>query len=277
MTLLAYDRLKDMPSKKLCAAIGRYAQVEEDDYGIRWDIGDEGQAFLRSYEILRAHGNGLLHSKIPVIEDPKVYPQDREHITGFVLSCKDLVFLRNPAEDYKRPPDDRCVTLLKENAEIDLEERPKGLFVEAGDDFIIHDDLLMYLASDAIGGVKPVRYRGKVLTGWNRIHINERNEVIDDIVFDQRPCAMCGRPHVTTMNEMWFAKTDRPIEKTACNKKGVSHYGEEPCIVISKEVMAQLRTKKLTGPRSGLRLFPLYTKNTKRYEVIRRIQDAMAK
>jgi len=277
MALLYWGRLIKKPSKKVVSAMKGMVRFNDDEG--YWDISDGGEAFLRSYEMLRAEGNRAFNPFVHAIEDSKVHKQDREHITGYVIGSMDSLFLRNPPEDFKRPNSGACRTRLKDDAEVDLEEeRPKGLFTAVWDEYIIHDDLLALFASEDFVGVKPVRFEGKILPDWNRLMIRRRERVLDEMNFAEVPggCGGCSQPRIATMDEIWIAQSEKPIAHTTCDTRGKGHYGEVPILVISKETMAELRARKWNAPRLGLRLFSLYTKQTKRYEVLRKIRDAIA-
>jgi len=273
MVLSAHMRLREKPIGQLRKALKTYAQVE-DEY-IWWNLNDGGEAFFRSYELIRAAGNDCLLPIFSVIDDPKVFPEDQKQIVGYVAESLDRLSLRNPPEDYVRPPQGPGQSGLKEEVEMDLDERPKGLFVCVADDYIAHDDWLAYFASDALQGVKPVRYRGKVLAGWNRLRAIRREKVIDDLCFAWLLSPMSGQPVLSTFHDVWFSATGQLVTETVVNVVGKGFYGGGQLIVISPEALARFR-KKFRLQRAGLRPLTVYTKATRRYEILSKMQAAIA-
>ena len=271
MALIASSRLRQEASPELVAALQGLARIELGRK-VYWELDDGGEAFFRSYELIRAAGNDIVGPLINVcLDDPKVFPEDSKQVVGLVVESLDMLSLRNPPEDYHRPPQGPCQFVLKEEAEMDLEERPKGLFITAGsDEYIAHDDWLAEFASSSLTGVKPVRYRGKVLPNWNRLRVRKRQEIIDDICFAWICCALCGQPDVDDFNDVWFAKRQEPVQETVVNTRGCGHYGEHPIIVVSSEAVARFR-KKYKLQRVGLRVIRVYTQATKRYQILSRV------
>jgi hypothetical protein len=271
MALIAFDRLRQEASPELVAALQGLATIKLGDK-IYWHLDDGGEAFFRSYELIRAAGNDLVGPLIGIcLDDPKVFPEDGKQVVGLAVESLDMLSLRNPPEDYRRPPVGPCDSGLKEEAEIDLDERPKGLFVTAGsNEYIAHDDWLAEFASASLTGVKPVRYRGKVLPNWNRLRVRKRQEIIDDICFAWICCALCGQPLVTDFHEVWFAKRQEPVQETVVNTRGRGHYGESPIMVVSQEAVARFR-KKYKLQRAGLRVDRVYSQATKRYAILSRV------
>jgi hypothetical protein len=271
MALIAFDRLRQEASPELMAALQGLATIKLGDH-VYWHLDDGGEAFFRSYELIRAAGNDLVGPLIGIcLDDPKVFPEDGKQVVGLVVESLDMLSLRNSPEDYRRPSVGPCDSGLKEEAEIDLDERPKGLFVTAGsNEYIAHDDWLAEFASASLTGVKPVRYRGKVLPNWNRLRVLKRQEIIDDICFAWICCALCGQPLVSDFHEVWFAKRQEPVQETVVNTRGRGHYGESPIIVVSQEAVARFR-KKYKLQRAGLRVDRVYSQATKRYEILSRV------
>ena len=271
MALIAYGRLRQEASPELVAALQGLATIKLGDH-VNWDLGDGGESFFRSYELIRAAGNDLVRPLIGICDDdPKVFPEDSKQVVGLVVDPLDILSLRNPLEDFHRPPQGPCQFSLKEDAEIDLEERPKGLFIAAGSsEYIAHDDWLAEFASAWLVGVKPLRYRGKVVPGWNRLRVVKRQDIIDDICLAWICCALCGQPLVTDFSQMWFAKQQKPVQETVINTRGRDHYGERPIIVLSSEAVARFR-KKYKLQRAGFRVSRVYTRATKRYEILSRV------
>lgn len=65
---------------------------------------------------------------------PRCFPEDRKrHLIGFLAESLDRPGLRNPPEDFRRPPVGPLPTGLKEDAEMDLDRRPTGLFICVAD------------------------------------------------------------------------------------------------------------------------------------------------
>jgi hypothetical protein len=241
------------------------------------DISDGGATFLRAYQKLRAAGIDIFNPRLTVIDDPKVFREDREHIIGYLLVARDFVYLNNPAEDYHRPVIGPCQTGLKMEAEMELRERPRGVFVCAGsDEYIVHDDWLEHFGSAAIRGIKPVRYRGKVLPGWNRLRVEKREPVLDEFCFAWIPCAGCARPRVCDLFDLSFSVIEEPVKETVVNTRGEGHYGEEPCIIVSCEALRVFRRKVKSLGRAGLRPLAVYSRATKRYEILRKLHEPMA-
>lgn len=273
MPLIALNRLRQKPSPELRAALNAYSQGDDDQ--ILWDIGDGGENFFRSYELIRAAGNELLNPKVGVLDDPKVYPEDRKHILGYVAESLDGIWLRNPAEDFRYPPLGPCQCGLKDDVEMDLQERPKGLFVCVAGEYIVHDDWLAYFASPSVEGVKTVRYRGRLLSHWNRLRVRHRHQVIDNLGCVWKRCGLCRQPIITCFGDLWFSATGEVVLETQMNKQGHMHYGEGQIIIVSAEALSRFR-KVHRLQRAGLRPLAVYSKATRRYEVLARIQKAIA-
>jgi len=272
MALMAYGTFQKEPSPDLIDRVRRYL----GDSGLRWDIGDGGDQFVEAYRIIRAHDNDLRSYGVTILDDPKVYPDDRKQVVGYVLSPKDYRCVRNPDADFLRPQVGPCETLLTDEAVPDITESPKGRLLAVADDLIIHDDLWPYLASDGLEAVKPVRYLGKPLEKWKRLEIRSRQPVLDELVFVSIRCALCGQPLVATLSDLWLAAKNVPVENVCCDTQGRGHFGEEPCLVAGTKVIERLRKdKKLRG--SGVNVSPIYGPETERYRVVARIRRAMAR
>jgi hypothetical protein len=124
-------------------------------------------------------------------------------------------------------------------------------------------------------GVKPVRYRGKVLAGWNRLRAIRREKVIDDLCFAWLLSPMSGQPVLSTFHDVWFSATGQLVTETVVNVVGKGFYGGGQLIVISPEALARFR-KKFRLQRAGLRPLTVYTKATRRYEILSKMQAAIA-
>lgn len=276
MSITIVARLRDKIGGKLAAKFKPDARVE---LGTRFycDLDDGGEAFFRAYEKLRAAGNDFF---LPVVhvcdDDPKVFPEDRKkHLIGFLAESLDALSLLNPPEDYRRPPVGPFPTGLKEEAEMDVDRRPSGLFVLVADEYIAHDDWLEYFGSQAVTGVKPVRCKGKVVPGWNRLKVLKRKPVLDEMCFAWVPNAMSGEPTVTDYGEVWFSATEEPVTETVVNERGRGNYGERPCYILSNEAVRRFR-KVHKLQRAGLLPLPVYSPKSKRYEIIKKIDTRLA-
>lgn len=272
MGLSAHIRLREKPSRELRRKLKKYSEGD-DDY-IYWDLSQGAENFFRSYELIRAAGNDFLLPRFHVNDDGDVFPEDRKQIVGYVAESLDMVGLRNPPEDYRRPPRGPNPTGLKDDVEMDLEDRPKGLFITAADEYIVHDDWLEYFASPAMQPMKTIRYRGKPLPNWNRLRVLRKDKVIDDICFAWTFSAFSGEPLVASLGEVWFSATGEVITETMFNTLAAQDYGEGHLIVISAEALARFR-KVHRLQRAGLRPLTVYTKATRRYEMISKLQLAI--
>lgn len=273
MPLTIADRLKHKVTYNFAAALKPDARVElgTDFY---CELDDGGESFFRAYEKLRAAGNNFFTPMVNVCEDDAdVFPEDRKHhMIGYLARSLDRLWLRNPAGNYHQPPMGACRIALKEDVEMDLEERPKELFVSVADEFIAHDDWLEYFASPSLSGVKPVRYKGKVLEGWNRLQIHRRQPILADFCFATVPCAICARPLVTDFNDIWFSSTFEPVEETIVNDRGTRHFGGAPCIILSVDAVKRF-CKKRNLRRAGLRPLGVYSPSSRRYEIFKKIDE----
>jgi len=308
MTLLLGGRLRKEPSERIVSALARAitgkAEWVEDITGpnkgtsypkivapeghaflsgesVTCNIGDGGELFSTVYRILRENDNDLGHYNFHVLEDGKVFPEDRKQILGHVLEARDENSLSNPPNDYSEPPIRSCQVRLKLGVRPTLREKPKGLLIAApSDGYIIHTELLSALKSNSLSGDEPVIHAGKVLKDWHRLRIVKRKDVIDDMTFMPKDCSLtctcCGRPWVSSLREVWFAKSALPIHGLEVNLRGQNHYGEEPILLLSSDLMWKLKNAKLLQ-RANIWLANVYSKNTRRYEVVSMIRALMAK
>jgi hypothetical protein len=275
MTLLVGARLRHDLSEEQAAALEPDATVRIGDQ-FSCDIGDGGARFFRAYDQLRAAGNDLFNPTVRVDDDdPKVFPADQKGLTAYVAESMDQLWLRNPPGDYRSPPVGACQCRLREEAEMDLEERPRGLFVCVADEYIAHDDWLAHFGSAALTGVKPVRCRGKAVPGWNRLRVGARQAALDEICFAWISCGLCRRPAATDFHNVWFSATEEAVRETAVAARGSGHFGEEPLILLGVEAVRGFRKKVKSLRRVGLRPLPVYSRATRRYEVLRRIHGAL--
>ncbi|HMP04625.1 MAG TPA: hypothetical protein PKC45_19225, partial [Gemmatales bacterium] len=127
MSITIVARLREKITDDLAGTFKPDARVE---IGTQFycDIDDGGEAFFRGYEKLRAAGIDFIPLLINVCDDdPKVFPDDRKkHLIGYLAESLDLLSLRNPPEDFRRPPIGPFQSGLKEEAEMDLDRRPAG-------------------------------------------------------------------------------------------------------------------------------------------------------
>ena len=276
MSITIVARLREKITDDLAGTFKPDARVE---IGTQFycDIDDGGEAFFRGYEKLRAAGIDFIPLLINVCDDdPKVFPDDRKkHLIGYLAESLDLLSLRNPPEDFRRPPIGPFQSGLKEEAEMDLDRRPTGLFVCAADEYIAHDDWLEHFGSKAVTGVKPVRCKGKVAAGWNRLKVLKRKPILDEFCFAWVPSAMSGRPTIDNFGDVWFSATEEPVTETVVNDRGRGEYGERPCYILAEEALRRFR-KVHKLQRAGLRPKAVYSPKSKRYEIIKKIDARLA-
>lgn len=276
MSISVVARLRVEVSDKFAAALKPDARVDLGD-SFYCALDDGGEAFFRAYAKLRAAGNDFFNPLVDVCnDDPKVFPEDRKkHLIGFLAESLDQLSLLNPAEDFRRPPLGPLPSGLKEEAEMDLDRRPTGLFVCVADEYIAHDDWLEHFASKAVTGVKPVRCKGKVAAGWNRLKVLKRKPILDEMCFAWISSAMSGRPLIKDYGDVWLSTTEEPVTETVVNDRGRGEYGECPCYILSDEALRRFR-KVHRLQRAGLRPLAVYSPKSKRYEIIKKIDARLA-